>query len=89
MKSIAILTMIVLPGTFLSTLFAMPLFNWDAEAWSEVAKPRFWIYWAITVPLTIMTITTWQLWQRWRDRKNVKLDAEARERADSGAKKEV
>jgi len=80
MKSIALLTMIVLPGTFISTLFAVPLFNWDAESWSGVAKSRFWFYWAITLPLTILTLVIWIVWQRAWDAEGVKLDKEARER---------
>ena len=56
--------MIVLPGTFISTLFAIPLFNWDAESWRDVPKSRFWFYWALTVPLTILTVVAWLAWQK-------------------------
>lgn len=89
MKSIAFLTMIVLPGTFLSTLFAMPLFNWDAETWNNVVKARFWIYWAVAIPLTIVTLAIWSFWQRRRDRKNIKLDEEARQSAGGTFHKEI
>jgi hypothetical protein len=37
MKSISLLTMLFLPATFVSTLFAMPLFNWSVDHISAVA----------------------------------------------------
>lgn len=52
MKSIAILTMFFLPGTFFAALFAMPSVGWD--------QPRhFLLYWAFTIPATILTFTIW------------------------------
>jgi hypothetical protein len=89
MKSIAFLTMFVLPGTFISTLFAMPLFDWGADSWRGVTAPRFWIYWVVTVPLTGSTLCMWWFWQRRWDRRNVRLDEEARQSAELGGKKEV
>jgi hypothetical protein len=62
MKAIAILTMFFLPRTFVASFFAMPLFNWDAETQSGVVKSRFWIYWAITVPGTVLVLVVWRLW---------------------------
>jgi hypothetical protein len=79
MKSIALLTMVVLPGTFISTLFAIPLFNWDAESWRDVPKPRFWFYWVLTVPLTILTVVVGLAWQKIYERTGRSLDQAARE----------
>jgi hypothetical protein len=79
MKSIALLTMVILPGTFISTLFAVPLFNWDAESWRDVPKSRFWFYWALTIPLTILTVAAWQAWQKVYERTGHSLDKAARE----------
>jgi ABC-type nickel/cobalt efflux system permease component RcnA len=79
MKSIALLTMVILPGTFISTLFAIPLFNWDAETWREVPKSRFWFYWALTIPLTILTVAAWLVWQKIYERTGRSLDKAARE----------
>lgn len=31
----------------------MSMFNWNAKAGETVVSHRFWIYWAITVPITI------------------------------------
>jgi hypothetical protein len=79
MKSIALLTMVILPGTFISTLFAIPLFNWDAESWRDVPKSRFWFYWALTIPLTILTVAAWLAWQKAFERTGRSLDKAARE----------
>jgi hypothetical protein len=79
MKSIALLTMVILPGTFISTLFAIPLFNWDAESWRDVPKSRFWFYWALTLPLTILTVAAWLAWQKVYERTGRSLDKAARE----------
>jgi hypothetical protein len=79
MKSIALLTMVILPGTFISTLFVIPLFNWDAESWGDVPKSRFWFYWALTIPLTILTVAAWLAWQKVYERTGRSLDKAARE----------
>jgi len=71
--------MVILPGTFISTLFAVPLFNWDAESWRDVPKSRFWFYWALTIPLTVLTVTAWLAWQKIYERTSRSLDQAARE----------
>lgn len=75
--------MVVLPGTFISTLFAVPLFDWDAPSWSGVAKPRFWFYWAITVPLTLSTLLIWMIWEKAFNRRSEELERLAREEVDN------
>ncbi|PMD29435.1 hypothetical protein L207DRAFT_538850 [Hyaloscypha variabilis F] len=69
MKAIALLTMLFLPGTFVAAFFAMPLFNWEASASSDVLLSRFWIYWAVTVPATVIVLVLWRMWfkfDHWR-----------------------
>ena len=53
MKTVAMVTMAFLPGTFVASFFSMPMLNWDATTYNEIVSPRFWIYWMITVPLTM------------------------------------
>ncbi|KAI1862986.1 hypothetical protein JX265_009032 [Neoarthrinium moseri] len=68
MKAIAAVTMCFLPGTFVASFFAMPLFDWDAE--QQVVTVRgFWLYWAVTVPLTLVTLAAWFLWTWLSDAK--------------------
>ena len=52
MKTIAAITMVFLPGTFVSSVFGLPFFR-DSE---------WWLYTAITLPLTIAVIVIWWLW---------------------------
>lgn len=44
----------------------MPMFNWQAgvtdQASAHVVNPRFWIYWAVTGPLTLVFIAIWRIY---------------------------
>ncbi|RMY75983.1 hypothetical protein D0862_13832 [Hortaea werneckii] len=53
MKVIAALTMVFLPGTFLSSVFGM----------SVMEEKRWWLYVALTLPLTVFIIAIWWVWQ--------------------------
>lgn len=67
-KTIALLTLIFLPGTFIATVFGMGFFNFSQAdntqllQWS-VSKD-IWVYWAITIPVTGVTVLGWLLWQQ-------------------------
>jgi hypothetical protein len=65
MKAIAAVTMCFLPGTFVASLFAMPMFDWDAGVARSVNK-HFWIYWAVTLPLTAVVFGMWLGWTERR-----------------------
>ncbi|KAF2231457.1 hypothetical protein EV356DRAFT_535437 [Viridothelium virens] len=56
MKTIAIMTMGFLPATFVAALFAVPSLQWDQPT---VIGSRFWVYWAITIPTTILVFIIW------------------------------
>ena len=62
MKAIAAVTMFFLPGTFVASLFAMPIFSWSATAGNDVISHRIWVYWAVTIPLTLITFGCFLLW---------------------------
>ena len=79
MKTIAAVTIVFLPGTFIAALFAMPLFQWDAVGNNKVVSNRFWIYWAVTVPLTCLTLLFWVLWTKRQARRHRSLEKRARE----------
>ncbi|KAL5322616.1 hypothetical protein ACEPPN_010589 [Leptodophora sp. 'Broadleaf-Isolate-01'] len=69
MKTIAMLTMFFLPGTFVAAIFAMPVFEWDGSG-SPVFRSGFKRYWAITVPLTVTVFLLWGAatilpWRSW------------------------
>lgn len=40
----------------------MPLLDWQAPRGTSVVLDRFWIYWAVTVPLTAMVLLSWSIW---------------------------
>ncbi|RYP16047.1 hypothetical protein DL765_005363 [Monosporascus sp. GIB2] len=55
MKTVAIMTMAFLPGTFFAALLAIPSFDWGP------ARERFWVYWALTIPTTVLVLIVWGL----------------------------
>lgn len=67
MKTLAIVTMLFLPGSFISALFSTSMFDWDSvdPSSSSIAVrplPQFRLYWAITIPLTIVTFLFFFFW---------------------------
>lgn len=63
MKTLALVTAIFLPATFIATLFSMSMFDWQADSSSAILSPEFWIFWVVSVPLTIAVLTAW--WCFW------------------------
>ncbi|KAF4494393.1 hypothetical protein FAGAP_9482 [Fusarium agapanthi] len=58
MKSIAMLGMVFLPATFVSTFFSMGFFQWTKEdgEGNEMLSPYFWVYVVVAVGLAILTM---------------------------------
>ncbi|KAM0716700.1 hypothetical protein Q7P37_008145 [Cladosporium fusiforme] len=56
MKALGIVSAIFLPGTFISALFSMGMFDWKAAPGGRVVSDRFWIYWAFTAPITVLLL---------------------------------
>jgi hypothetical protein len=55
----------------------MPLFDFTTSR-TPVVKPYFWIYWAVTIPLTISVVAVYQTYLVWTGRKNRAEDKKAR-----------
>lgn len=81
MKALAVITALFLPGDFIGTLFGMSMFEWgdvgdddSNNATGSTEKPhhivtnRFWIYWSVTIPLTITILCVWRAWWVAQDR---------------------
>jgi hypothetical protein len=78
MKTIAIITSVFFPGTYVATLFSMSMFSWQPFQSSSGSPTTthpagtislaFWIYWAVSIPLTLVVLTTWAIWLQYRDR---------------------
>ncbi|KAL7959917.1 hypothetical protein V8C34DRAFT_98957 [Trichoderma compactum] len=95
MKTLAIVTMVFLPGSFISALFSTSMFDWDSvdptsNSIGVRTMPQFGLYWAITIPLTFVTFLLYFFWLRMmkqqRDRKKQSFDQlSAEEKGDSDA----
>ncbi|KAK9778511.1 hypothetical protein SCAR479_04533 [Seiridium cardinale] len=69
MKTVAVLTMIFLPGTFVAAFLSMPLFEWNVETGGYPSSTSFqWIYWVITLPLTTALVVGCRVWWRMEER---------------------
>ncbi|KAK1773146.1 hypothetical protein QBC45DRAFT_398279 [Copromyces sp. CBS 386.78] len=66
MKSIALLTMIFLPATFISALFSTTFFTYGDNGNWEVSD-ELWIYFVTTVPATIAIVVFWRVWLDYGD----------------------
>ncbi|RSL92629.1 hypothetical protein CEP52_013707 [Fusarium oligoseptatum] len=65
MKTLAFVTMFFLPGSFISALFSTDVFDWEGVKKGAIgvpATPQFGLYWAITIPLTVVTFLLYFLW---------------------------
>lgn len=94
MKTLAVVTMLFLPGSFVSSLFSVGFFNWDATAspnsLSVAVNPGFGLYWAVAIPLTAVVFGLYALWLLVYMRKQKKLNNEAKwEIAQPAALEEV
>ncbi|KAF9880188.1 hypothetical protein CkaCkLH20_02142 [Colletotrichum karsti] len=79
MFTLATMSIIFLPGASIATLFSMELFNWSPENGESTVNPRFWIFWAVAVPLTLVVLTVWLLWLKMHRRRE-----ERRSKASAG-----
>ncbi|KAH8696053.1 hypothetical protein BGW36DRAFT_380134 [Talaromyces proteolyticus] len=58
MKSIAFLTMIFLPATFISAIFNTTFFQFGEDQLQ--ASKQLWIYWVVTIPSTLIIVVFWR-----------------------------
>ncbi|KAF4119725.1 hypothetical protein GMORB2_4391 [Geosmithia morbida] len=63
MRTIALVTLVFLPATFIAALFDTCFFDYDADDGLTVGY-QFWIYWAAALPVTALTVALWVLWDR-------------------------
>jgi hypothetical protein len=95
MKSLALLTMVFLPGTaiavriynkdlmtitdIMQSFFAMPFFDVTVDVAGNAileTRPQFWMYWVITIPLTLSVLGLWIVWLRYIAKRHEKEDEE-------------
>ncbi|OHF00152.1 hypothetical protein CORC01_04560 [Colletotrichum orchidophilum] len=75
MKTISLLGAVFLPGTFLASVFSMTFFDFAKDADPVISK-ELWVYFAITVPLTIFIVGGWIVFDRRREGKFAVEDAD-------------
>ncbi|KAK8221233.1 hypothetical protein IWZ01DRAFT_490195 [Phyllosticta capitalensis] len=68
MKSLAVLSIIFLPPSCIAAIVSMPMLSWQPG--------EFWIFWAVTLPITAVTIIIWIAWMRWIGHQNRNSDAQ-------------
>lgn len=82
MKTLAVVTMLFLPGSFVSSLFSIGFFDWGATAslnqLSVAVNPGFRLYWAVAIPLTLLVFALYALWLFFYRRKQKKLNHDAK-----------
>ncbi|TVY23264.1 hypothetical protein LHYA1_G007945 [Lachnellula hyalina] len=76
MRSIALLTMVFLPGTFFASVFSMTFFNWSNSDGSAEVSGYIWIYILVTVCFTLLTVGTWYYFVIWRQSRPSKPKSE-------------
>ncbi|KAH9209899.1 hypothetical protein DL95DRAFT_308961, partial [Leptodontidium sp. 2 PMI_412] len=68
MRTISVLGLAFLPGTFICAIFSTSFFNFnpgsDSEPQAWRRSDKFWVLWAVTLPLTLATIIFWVYWER-------------------------
>ena len=47
--------------------FSMTFFNWQPGAGESIISDQLWIYFAFTVPMTMVVVGGWWLWERKRE----------------------
>lgn len=67
-RVVAMITLLFLPSTFVSTLFSTTFFAFvpgsEGRSASWAVSEKFWIYWVFSVPLTVIAVGCWYCWQR-------------------------
>ncbi|KUI57290.1 hypothetical protein VP1G_04609 [Cytospora mali] len=66
MRSIAVLTMIFLPATFVASLFSMSFFDLGPQSGQGKVSSWIWLYFVVTVGFTGVTVSVWYYWTKIR-----------------------
>lgn len=61
------MTMLFLPGTFVSAIFSMVFFTFNGTNSTIDVSPWVWLYVAVTVPLTVLVFGLYLYWRRRRE----------------------
>jgi hypothetical protein len=62
MRVISIVTLIFLPGTFVATFFSTSFWDFGPSNQGSKVSSWVWLYWVVTVLLTMVVIGIWLWW---------------------------
>lgn len=86
MKTISLLGAIFFPGAYLASVFSMTFFNFQNG--EDTVSSQFWIYWAVSIPLTMIIVGIWYVWEKRREAKYDKEDTDL-EKGSEAMEKEI
>lgn len=66
MRIIAAVTLVFLPGTFVATMFGSGFFKFFPEGSSRVVSSWIWVYWVLTIGITMIVLMFWWIFARKR-----------------------
>lgn len=69
MRVIAVVTLLFLPGTFVATLFSASFWDFSPKNNGPVVSNWVWIYWLVTVGLTVAVLGVWRIFPRMKKRR--------------------
>ncbi|KAH6607694.1 cora-like mg2+ transporter domain-containing [Trichoderma cornu-damae] len=59
MRAISFIGLLFLPAAFVAAIFSTSFFNFDAPTGVWRLSGQFWIYWAVTIPVTVLVMFLW------------------------------
>jgi len=90
MKTLSLLGAIFLPATYLASVFSMTFFNFQDQdndnnnnssnningSPDHIVSRYLWIYFVISIPLTVVIVLFWRWWDRRRERRYAAEDVQ-------------
>ncbi|KAH7174316.1 uncharacterized protein B0J16DRAFT_181133 [Fusarium flagelliforme] len=70
MRSMALVTMLFLPGTFVATIFSMGFFDFESSTGSVVVSKLIWLYVVLAIALTGLMVGVWYYHAVYRHKKH-------------------
>ncbi|KAH8848032.1 hypothetical protein MCOR27_007928 [Pyricularia oryzae] len=58
-KTVAFVTFAFLPATLICAIFSMPFFELESGTGELLVSNKFWMYWAVTIPVTLLSPLLW------------------------------
>ncbi|XXH05082.1 cAMP-dependent protein kinase catalytic subunit [Hypoxylon texense] len=93
MKTLSLLGAVFLPGTFMASVFSMTFFDFnvgpnfgdpsDSSGEGAQVSNQLWIYFVVTIPLTLIIVLSWYFIDRRRERKYAEEDVEIEKGIDT------